>query len=554
MGHPRCIPEHPAFLSTAEEAVWTALRARLRDDDVLLHGVRLSDGLCGDVEIDLLVLMPDCGAAVIEVKGGHVTYSGGAWASSGAQGVVPVHPVEQARNGMHALRRFVQRQPAWSRGPLRAMWFVAFPYTVVAGDMGPEGSRELILDEKDLPEAAGRIFDGLHGSRHRTATPAAGWVDALVELLHGAPDPVREAAGRTAARLRHAEQLTSEQAALLSVVRDNRLLEITGTAGTGKTWMAMEQAQRWAAAGLRVAFVSYGRGVARMVRSALADAPRRARPAFIGTFHELGFSWGVAAPPSPDDEFWVSAAAEQMRAAGAGLAPADRFDAFIVDEAQDFADSWWGALLSSARDPAAFHLAVFRDDEQSVFADRLGRPRLPMVHLTLDHNLRNARQIVDTFRPLLRTPVTSMGGDGFPVEFVDATAIDADIYGAASDVAMTLIDERGWLPEQVALLTTRHRHPVHVELAADRARYWDLLWSADDVFYATVNGFKGLERPAVVLAVDGFHDGTDPRTVMYAGMSRASDLLIVVADPGPLAAVVGEKTMRRLGRSGSRQP
>jgi hypothetical protein len=30
------------------------------------------------------------------------------------------------------------------------------------------------------------------------------------------------------------------------------------------------------------------------------------------------------------------------------------------------------------------------------------------------------------------------------------------------------------------------------------------LWKQDDVFYSTVAGFKGLERSAVVLAIDGF--------------------------------------------------
>jgi hypothetical protein len=115
---------------------------------------------------------------------------------------------------------------------------------------------------------------------------------------------------------------------------------------------------------------------------------------------------------------------------------------------------------------------------------------------------------------------------------------------------MTMLDDRGWLPEQVALLTTQHRHPVHAELVANRAAYWDLLWSTDDVFYATVMGFEGLERPVVVLAVDGFHEGFDARALMYHGMSRARDQLVIVGDPDLLTPVVGEKMMRRLGRSG----
>ena len=44
--------------------------------------------------------------------------------------------------------------------------------------------------------------------------------------------------------------------------------------------------------------------------------------------------------------------------------------------------------------------------------------------------------------------------------------------------------------------------------------------------------FKGLERPVVVLAVNGFHDGVAPESLLYAGMGRATVLLIVVQAAG----------------------
>ncbi len=324
--------------------------------------------------------------------------------------------------------------------------------------------------------------------------------------------------------------------------------ELSGSAGTGKTWLAMEQARRWATDGERVAFVSYGRGVAESVRRALADAPIRQQPAFIGTFHQLGWVWGVEPPPDPAPEFWEEEAPRLMHAAAERLPHDQRFTAFVVDEAQDFADAWWPALLASARDDS-FRLAVMRDDEQAVFQQRRGRPDLPLVPLSLDENLRNPVQVVDTFRPLVSREITARGGHGYPVEYVSCPA-GASI-GAADAVVEELLDERGWLPEHIALLTTQHRHPVQAESAADKSAYWDDFWG-NDVFYSTVAGFKGLERPVVVLAVDGFHEGVEPASVMYAGMSRARDLLIVVGDEETVAKAVGEKVMRRLRRQRSR--
>ena len=71
---PTCLPAMPAFADESESVVWGALKHQLRECDVLLHGVRFTDFEYGEVEADLLVLMPDRGAVGIEVKGGAVSY------------------------------------------------------------------------------------------------------------------------------------------------------------------------------------------------------------------------------------------------------------------------------------------------------------------------------------------------------------------------------------------------------------------------------------------------------------------------------------------------
>jgi hypothetical protein len=186
---------------------------------------------------------------------------------------------------------------------------------------------------------------------------------------------------------------------------------------------------------------------------------------------------------------------------------------------------------------------VFRDDEQSVFSERRGTPEVELYSFSLNRNLRNADEIASAFRPLVSAEFTSRSGSGFAVEYVDcpeSTVIEA------ADAAVDALLERGWLPEHIALLTTQHRHPVQLEKADDRTAYWESMWDADMVFYSNVAGFKGLERPAIVLAVDGFHAGVDPRSVMYAGMSRARDELIVVGPRALVEPVLGAKTMKRL--------
>ena len=535
-------PEQPDFVTESEHQAWKAIKVQLRDGDALLHGVRITDPVDGDIEIDLLVLMPERGAAVIEVKGGQITYTNGKVRQADAHGDREIDPFTRAMEQMHSLCRYIKHQPSWSRGPLRAAWLACFPHTIITGPMGPQGHRDVLIGKEDLHDAAELVEKRL-GSRHNeTPVPAEGWVEDVIELLLGPPSP-EEIPSRVARRLTRVDELAAEQEALLSFISPNPRYVVTGSAGTGKTWLAVEQARRWAKEGKRVAFVTYGRGVVALVQSLAADMARREQPDFIGTFHQLGHRWGVVAPQDSDQDYWDIEIPKQMIEAASGMDPGQRFDAFVVDEAQDFADSWWPALLSSARSIDDIHLAIFRDDEQAVFRDRAGRPEVDLAHFVLDRNLRNAKEIVDIFRPLISANPRSRAGQGLGVEFV-ACSRD-EVITTADDVVEDLFDKRGWLPDDIALLTTAHRHDLQKEKDQDKDVYWASLWE-NDVFHGTVSGFKGLERSAVVLAVDGFHEHVIPRQVLYVGMSRARDLLVVVGDPYEIEDAVGPAVMKRL--------
>jgi hypothetical protein len=108
--------------------------------------------------------------------------------------------------------------------------------------------------------------------------------------------------------------------------------------------------------------------------------------------------------------------------------------------------------------------------------------------------------------------------------------------------------DAGWAPRDVAILSTHHRHHEQVSRVEHFGRdgYWDSFWDDGDMFWSTVAGFKGLERPAVVLAVDGFRDPATARETLYVGLSRARDLLVVVADPETLRAVGGDEVAKRV--------
>ena len=206
----------------------------------------------------------------------------------------------------------------------------------------------------------------------------------------------------------------------------------------------------------------YSIGLAEFLRRQVETWPRNHRPAFVGTYEDLGLSWGAETGTREDSDFWEHQLPARMAELAAELPPGKRFDAFIVDEAQDFADNWWTPLLAAMKDEELGGLFIYSDENQRIFA-RFGQPPVPLVPLVLDHNLRNTRQIYESFGPLAPTRMSARGGEGPAVHFVPAATADAV---EVADEAVGMLLDIGWFPGNIALMTTGKRHDAQV--ARDR--------------------------------------------------------------------------------------
>lgn len=305
----------------------------------------------------------------------------------------------------------------------------------------------------------------------------------------------------------------------------------------------MEQARRLSQRGLRVALLCYSRGLASFLQRRAEGLPRKATPAYIGTFHGLGLSWGAEDRGDNDSEYWERELPELMVSLAGDLPVGQRYDAVVVDEVQDFAEAWWDALLAALKDPETGQIYVFSDEGQRVFA-RFGDSPVSMPTLLLDQNLRNTRQIAETFQSLGTTRMRAVGGDGPEVTFVECAAGEA--VEVADDQVETLLDT--WRAEDVALLTVGSRHPYqsHLQRTLGQDGYWSMFWDKEEVFYGHVLGFKGLERRVVVLALNEEDRRDRSRERLYVGLSRATDCLVVCGDPDYVSDVAGEATLRKL--------
>ena len=138
------------------------------------------------------------------------------------------------------------------------------------------------------------------------------------------------------------------------------------------------------------------------------------------------------------------------------------------------------------------------------------------------------------------------GGREPDVRFVAASPDEA--LGVADDEVIALLDA-GWEPANIALLTTGHRHPEQ-QAQTDRhghVGFWRSFWDGEDVFYGHVLGSEGLEGAAVVLCINEAGDRDRARERLYVGMSRATDVLVVVGEPDVVGRIGGDQVAKRLG-------
>ena len=560
---PHLIPQDPRFTNESERVVWENLRDSLRQQDTLIANFRLTDPR-KDHEADLVVVMPDVGVVVVEVKGSGVRVEDGQWSIKRGGQRKRIDPVDQVRSTRYAIRQYVESDRRWadsSRSRVRIAHAVVTPFVGLGLDFDlPDCPRWMIHDRDDMASLAERLADIPLGFDTHLRVPSQDDCDTVVDILTArGTDAIATVVDEADEREARADRLTQEQGMILDVTRLLRRVEIRGGAGSGKTVLALTQASQLSAGRTgelprpaeRVALLCYSIGLATYFKREVATWPRRRQPAFVGTFEELGNRWGIASGTRDDPDYWEETFPRLMAEQAVGLPPGERYDSFVVDEAQDFAESWWQPLIGALTDESEGGLYIYSDENQRLF-NRFGRPPVPLVPLVLDHNLRNTKQIAEVFRPLAPLRMRLEGGDGPDVVFVPATSEDA--LGVADDQVDLLLGE-GWNPGHVALLTTGRRHPVQVERQEDLGQrgYWDTFWDNDDVFYGHVLGAKGMERRAVVLCINESGTMGRFRERLYVGLSRATDRLVVVGDLDVIGAAA-EHVARALGSAGTLSP
>ena len=512
-----------------EIATLRRLAGALPDDYTVFHGVhwtRLDHGYSVYGEIDFLVLGPLGQVVLIEQKNGSLEET--------AEGLVKRYPLKvksipgQIHRSIDSLQSRFKQAHGGQRLPLDYLLYCPDYRVVSPATAGIAPER--IVDARSPATLAARILTIV-----AAVPPAASLTPVVVraflsEELQLAPDP-SALVGQTRAWVTRVSEGLATWARRIEF--EPFRLRVIGTAGSGKTQLALRVLNDASAAGRRALYVCYNRP--------LADHLARLAPpgTRVATFHMLGDQWLRAHGASP--AFDEAGAFDRIASALIAAEPSveDLVDVLIIDEGQDFEQSWANALLRLLRPGGR---AWWLEDPLQNLYDRPAVELPGWTILRADVNYRTPRDILRHIGLLVDEASSVRAASPVEGEGIDITTY-AD-FGGLRDATVTAIGRAraaGFKAQDIVVLTYCGRDRSALmpfdDLGGYTLRRFDGTYDGagnpvfqdGEILLETVFRFKGQSAPCIILTEIDF-EALDDRAArrLYVGATRATMRLAMV--------------------------
>lgn len=514
-----------------ERDVLMQLADGLPPDWVVLHSVDWSsvrpDATQHFGEIDIVVMAPWGHLVIIEVKAGALVQT--------AEGLGKQYGEKsksldmQARIQHAAMRQNLNRELL---SDVRLGQLLVLPdQRVLVGTLAHP--RERIVDSRDMPELCQRVKTAMPtdlGARLDTERVLAFLLNRFSASIDVAAQvtQVAQATGRLSSGL---------TTWVPRITAPSNSYVINGTAGSGKTQLALALVQQALKTQQRVAYLCFNRPLADHIATLVSHKVD------VSTVHEWALQRaqqaGLDVDFSQPDIFdtitrtWMAHAEAQ---------PAN-LDLLIIDEAQDFDAEWVDCLIWRMK--SGGRLYIMGDSEQALYErDAFELPEA--VSIQCHENFRSPRRIVATMNALrlTATPTEAMSAfEGDVPDFVSC-GNSPDSMVQATEKALKALWNEGYTPEQVVVLSwhSASQSPLlqHDTLAGQRVSRWlgrfdaaaNPVFSEGPLRAETVHRFKGQSAPVIVLSGLDFKELTPPlRRRLFVAMTRAQYKLVCVLNP-----------------------
>jgi hypothetical protein len=494
------------------------------------------------------------GILIIEVKGGQIAYDGGSDQFTSMDRKGKVHkiknPFQQVGYSMHSWRRKIKEQRGCATFSPHIARAVCFPHCSTSPDFhNPEFYPDMVILRGDLNNIERKITSicnfwrrrdthdqnlGTHGVKLITKILASSW-QLPSPLTFEIEDSNREIL-----------KLTEQQFHILyNILARNRRAAAFGGAGTGKTVLALERAKRLADEGFEVLLTCFNRELALHLQQCTSGTENLEIYTFPQLCRYFGMESGILRNVSlPSEDAFNDEAAFHEKLPSILLDSIARFDkrydAIVIDEAQDFHSDWLTSLEMCLRDSNDGLFYIFYDDNQNIYRRPSDMPTsLPEIPLTV--NFRNTKRIHSISNRYYRGSETlPIGPIGTDVEIIEVPSPEI-IPEATKSVLTRLVGEDRIDPREIAVLSPKD-HGASSVFQFIRQNVKSVSSGIEvkvlNIFIQSIRLFKGLERKVVILTEIEDISPEEENTNLYIGTSRARNHLIVIAT---------RKTLMRFG-------
>ncbi len=506
------------------------LASALPQDYAVFHGVHwtnIEKGFSAYGEVDFIVVAPNGRLLLIEQKSGFLTETDEGLAKRYAGLDKPKLVRNQIVRAVSALK-----QRFGSAGePLAIDYLLYCPDYQVRKLESAGIAADRIVDAQrrdQLTQVIQKILPLIEVSAQRERVMR--FLDNVLELV---PDP-SAMIGQASAMVTRISGGLATWARQLDFTPFR--LRVTGTAGSGKTQLALAEYTDALKRGLKPLYVCYNRPLADHVHKLVPAGGR------VANYHQLCDLFARDTGLSPDyrqPQVWSQL---ETTLASADIPDHWRFDVLIIDEGQDFSSAWRDALLRLLKPEGR---ALWLEDTMQNLYGREPVELPGWVSLHADSNYRSPRRIVDLLSSLVMPSARAIqAASPFAGADIDVLIWKSDDIGqmhAQTRQAITRCLGAGYTRADMALISFRGReHSALLNLDAlghhtlkSFAGHYDLfgnpVFRDGELLTESVYRFKGQSAPAVIFTEIDF-DTLDDKSLrkLFVGMTRARMRLALV--------------------------
>ena len=519
----------------AELELLETLERGLSNAFTLFHSVdwaRVSDDRAQHGEVDIVVLNQAGEVLLIEIKAGEVNFrpAGMFKAYGGSDKDVGT----QCRQQYSAVRSRLDQAGL----AVHVSHLLVLPNVRVATDT-VQWPRARIVDCDDIGQIVSRVLQLLGAGAPQPALLAR--VEAFFANRFQVELDVSALSGRLQ---RVSTRLSAGLATWVPrIAAPSGVIRVVGTAGSGKTQLALRLLCDADAAQLKAAYLCFNRALADHMATV---APVRVR---VETFHEMALRIARAAGTPIDFSQAETFRALEVQAVQSMEQAVPDLDLLVIDEVQDMQPAWVQALLVRVKD--AGRVVLMEDPEQALYSDREPFEVADAVTVVSQENYRSPRALVGLINLLGLTAQEIVALSPHQGVLADPLVYDAPERIAARTVtAVERCRALGFALADIAIVSLKGRERSVLQ-QQDRLGPWTLsrytgrfdeggsaIWTSGEMLIDSVRRFKGQSAAAVVLtecdlpALDQMG-----RRLLFVGLTRARMHLEWVVSPRMATAI-----------------